>query len=66
MEWVSEYSVLAIIFAQLASIIDGLAWLLVEQLGSLGRYGANPELLAYAGTDKPHTVPSLITCNFKL
>ncbi|KAF7948079.1 uncharacterized protein EAE97_003490 [Botrytis byssoidea] len=52
MEWVSEDSVLAIIFAQLASIIDGLAWLLVEQLGSLGRYGANPELLAYAGTNK--------------
>ncbi|KAM0139901.1 hypothetical protein ACHAP3_002961 [Botrytis cinerea] len=49
-EWVSEDSAVVITYAQLANVIDGLAWLIVEQLGGPGRYGANPEVLAYVGT----------------
>ncbi|KAM3150090.1 hypothetical protein ABEW05_009592 [Botrytis cinerea] len=49
-EWVSKDSVVVITYAQLANVIDGLAWLIVEQLGGPGRYGANPEVLAYVGT----------------
>ncbi|KAM0160188.1 hypothetical protein ACHAPG_003108 [Botrytis cinerea] len=50
-EWVSEDSVVVITYAQPANVIDGLAWLLVEQLGGPGRYGANPKVLAYVGTN---------------
>lgn len=50
-EWVGESSVVAITYAQLANVINGLAWLLVEQLGGPGKYGSNPEVLAYVGTN---------------
>lgn len=48
-EWVAESSVIVITYAQLENVINGLAWLLVEQLGGPGKYGSNPEILAYVG-----------------
>ncbi|PQE22305.1 NRPS-like enzyme protein [Rutstroemia sp. NJR-2017a WRK4] len=48
-EWVAESRVVVITYAQLASIINGLAWLLVEQLNGSGSYGSHPEVLAYVG-----------------
>ncbi|PQE16628.1 NRPS-like enzyme protein [Rutstroemia sp. NJR-2017a BBW] len=48
-EWVAESHVVVITYAQLANIINGLAWLLVEQLNGPGNYGSHPEVLAYVG-----------------
>ncbi|KAM3081036.1 hypothetical protein ACMFMG_004993 [Clarireedia jacksonii] len=50
-EWVAESHVVVITYAQLANIVNGLAWLLVEQLNGLGNYGFHPEVLAYVGTN---------------
>ncbi|KAI0469376.1 putative NRPS-like enzyme [Xylaria cf. heliscus] len=48
-EWVTASGVVKINYAQLANIINGLAWWLVEQLGGPGDYGSHPEVLAYIG-----------------
>ena len=48
-EWVAESHVVVITYSQLANIINGLAWLLVEQLNGPGNYGSHPEVLAYVG-----------------
>lgn len=50
-EWVTSSSVITITYAQLANIINGLAWLLVEQLNGPGSYGAHAEVLAYVGAN---------------
>lgn len=50
-EWVAESHVVVITYAQLANIINGLSWLLVEQLNGPGNYGSSPEVLAYVGTN---------------
>lgn len=48
-QWVTESSVASITYADLANIINGLAHWLVQQLGTAGSYGLNPEVLAYIG-----------------
>lgn len=50
-EWVTSSSVITITYVQLAKIINGLAWLLVEQLDGPGNYGAHAEVLAYVGAN---------------
>ncbi|THV45864.1 hypothetical protein BGAL_0443g00110 [Botrytis galanthina] len=50
-EWVTSSSVITITYVQLANIINGLAWLLVEQLDGPGSYGAHAEVLAYVGAN---------------
>jgi acyl-coenzyme A synthetase/AMP-(fatty) acid ligase len=47
--WVTDSSVVAITYAQLSSIVNSLAWWLVEQLGGPGDYGLQPEVLTYVG-----------------
>ncbi|KAK7745063.1 putative NRPS-like protein biosynthetic cluster [Cytospora paraplurivora] len=47
-EWVTATSVVAITYKQLANIINGLSWWLVEQLGP-GPHGPNRDVLAYVG-----------------
>ncbi|TVY14249.1 Non-canonical non-ribosomal peptide synthetase FUB8 [Lachnellula arida] len=49
-EWVTESSVVTITYAQLANIINGLAWWLIEQLNGPGDY-SHPEVLAYIGAN---------------
>ncbi|EDN98129.1 hypothetical protein SS1G_12986 [Sclerotinia sclerotiorum 1980 UF-70] len=59
-EWVTSSSVITITYAQLANIINCLAWLLVEQLNGPGSYGAHAEVLAYVGAnDTPGEIPSV-------
>ncbi|KAI2601707.1 acetyl-CoA synthetase-like protein [Hypoxylon sp. NC1633] len=48
-EWVTGSSTTAITYAQLANVINGLSWWLVEQLGGPGSYDTNPDVLAYVG-----------------
>ncbi|KAI1175095.1 putative NRPS-like enzyme [Nemania sp. FL0916] len=48
-EWVTGSGVVAVTYAQLANIVNGLAWWIVEQLGGSGTYGADAEVLAYIG-----------------
>jgi hypothetical protein len=50
-EWIAESHVVVIPYAQLANIINVLAWLLVEQLNGPGNYGSHLEVLAYVGTN---------------
>lgn len=47
-EWVTGSSATVITYAQLANVINGLSWWLVEQLGP-GRYDSEPDVLAYVG-----------------
>ncbi|ROW18114.1 hypothetical protein VPNG_00182 [Cytospora leucostoma] len=47
-EWVTATSVVRITYRQLANIINGLSWWLVEQLGP-GPHGPNRDVLAYVG-----------------
>lgn len=48
-EWVTGSDVVVINYAQLASIVNGLAWWLVEQLGGPGPHGPAPDVLTYVG-----------------
>lgn len=48
-EWVTGSSVVSINYAQLANIVNGLAWWLVDQLGGTGSYGPHPQVLTYVG-----------------
>lgn len=48
-EWVTGASVVTINYAQLANIVNGLAWWLVDQLGGPGSHGPHPEVLTYVG-----------------
>lgn len=48
-EWVTGSNVVAINYAQLANIVNGLAWWLVKQLGGPGPHGPNPDVLTYVG-----------------
>ncbi|ROV92215.1 hypothetical protein VMCG_09323 [Cytospora schulzeri] len=48
-EWVTGSSVVAVNYAQLANIVNGLAWWLVEQLGGPGPYGPHADVLTYVG-----------------
>ncbi|TGO39656.1 hypothetical protein BHYA_0050g00420 [Botrytis hyacinthi] len=50
-EWVTNSGVITITYAQLANIINGMAWLLVEQLDGPGSHGAHAEVLAYVGAN---------------
>ena len=50
-EWVTGSGVVPITYGQLANIVNGLAWWLVEQLGGPGDHGSNPEVLTYVGTN---------------
>lgn len=47
-EWVTATSVVRITYRQLANIINGLSWWLVEQLGP-GPHGPRRDVLAYVG-----------------
>jgi acyl-CoA synthetase (AMP-forming)/AMP-acid ligase II len=48
-EWVAQSSVTSITYADLSNVINGLAHWLVKELGGPGRYGTDPEVLAYIG-----------------
>lgn len=49
-EWVTEASVVKVNYAQLANIVNGLAWWIVDQLGGPGSYGfPHPDVLTYVG-----------------
>lgn len=48
-EWVTASEVTAITYRQLASIVNGLAWSLAEQLGGSGHSKPQREVLAYVG-----------------
>lgn len=48
-EWVTGSNVVTIHYAQLANIMNGLAWWLVEQLGGPGPHGLHPDVLTYVG-----------------
>ncbi|CAD6447675.1 5d91f239-33ea-4ff2-8bf0-c5a2c32c35ba [Sclerotinia trifoliorum] len=62
-EWVTSSSVITITYAQLANIINGLAWLLVEQLDGPGSYGAHAEVLAYVGANDVHYSALVLAAN---
>ncbi|KAI0388907.1 putative NRPS-like enzyme [Xylariaceae sp. FL0594] len=48
-EWVTEDRVIAMTYSQLANLVNGLAWWLVDKLGGPGSYGPDAEVLAYVG-----------------
>jgi len=48
-EWVTGDSVIVVTYAQLANLVNGLAWWLVDRLGGPGSYGPDAEVLTYVG-----------------
>ncbi|KAI1357674.1 putative NRPS-like enzyme [Xylaria arbuscula] len=48
-EWVTATGVETVNYAQLANMVNGLAWCIVDQLGGRGSYGPDAEVLSYFG-----------------
>ncbi|KAI0798993.1 putative NRPS-like enzyme [Xylaria sp. FL0064] len=48
-EWVTATGLVTVNYAQLANMINGLAWCIVNRLGGRGSYGPDAEVLTYLG-----------------
>ncbi|KAI1129722.1 putative NRPS-like enzyme [Nemania abortiva] len=48
-EWVTGSDLVVVNYAQLANMVNGLAWWIIHQLGGPGSYGPGAEVLTYVG-----------------